>query len=89
VKVEKDKLTGKWYRARWKASLDEISKPGGIVVAPPDTHGHLGATSGFQALRTLPALADGLELHPHLAAMPRLDDLERSLVRVFLRRYVT
>jgi len=28
---KRDELTGKWYRARWKASLEEIAKLGGVV----------------------------------------------------------
>jgi len=46
-----DSLTGKWYRARWKASLADIKLHGGTIDGPPETYGSLGTTSGFQVER--------------------------------------
>jgi hypothetical protein len=46
-----DRLTGKWYRARWKASLEDIEARGGVVDGPPEMYRQLGATSNFRVER--------------------------------------
>jgi hypothetical protein len=83
---KQDRLTGKWYRARWKASLDDIAAKGWEVDGPPESLSVHGDTSGF--MRTLgggsrpPAPLDNVR-----PPMPSAD--ERALARTFLRRYVT
>jgi hypothetical protein len=81
--------TGKWYRARWKAPMDEIAKLGGVVDGPAEVHEHLGATSGFQAYRPPVAAAESLAFDPCRVVPDQLCDDERFLARLFLRRYVT
>jgi len=83
---KQDPLTLKWYRARWKASLEEIAAHGWKVDGPPMVIGRYGDTSAFMAhakedLRPLPPMGD--------LALPSPSDDERWLVTVFLRRYVT
>lgn len=88
---KRDPLTGKWYRARWKASLAEIESHDGewIVDGPPVTYANLGATSNFQAVRR-PVLRDDRPLmHSQRESPPAIDQLERFLAGVFLRRYAT
>ena len=88
---KRDPLTGKWYRARWKASLAEIESHSGdwVVDGPPVTYANLGATSGFQVERP-PVLRDDPPLmHPQREHPPAIDQLERFLACVFLRRYAT
>jgi hypothetical protein len=88
---KRDPLTGKWYRARWKAALDEIERNGWIVDGEPETRSSLGHTSSFKPWHGSPSLPSGddVELHPHRADPPRIDKTERFLARLFLRRYVT
>lgn len=86
---KRDPITGKWYRARWKASLEEIARLGGVVDGPPDVREHLGATSGFQVHRPPDPRDDELELHPQRAHPPAIDASERYLAALFLRRYAT
>lgn len=83
---KQDPLTGKWYRARWKASLQEIAANGWTVDGPAVPIGSHGATSDFmhptaQDPRPQPPLPD---IEP-----PRPNRDERWLARLFLRRYVT
>ena len=33
---KRDPVTGKWYRARWMASLEDIERLGGIVDGEPE-----------------------------------------------------
>lgn len=83
---KQDPLTGKWYRTRWKASLEEIEANGWKVDGLPETTSVSGATSGF--MRNLgadhrpPAPLDNV-------TVPHASDDERRLARAFLRRYVT
>ena len=79
----RDALTGKWYRARWKAELHDIEKLGGIVDGEPEIRERTDWGSGFAPHREPPKPVDALELRP------RLDAFERGLTRVFLRRLVT
>lgn len=81
-----DPLTGKWRRARWKASLAEIEKNGWKADGPPEVRTAHGDTSGF--MRTV-----GADRRPHAplanVAVPDPSAGERELARAFLRRYVT
>jgi hypothetical protein len=60
----RDRLTGKWYRARWNASLEDIEARGGLVDGPPETYRSLGATSNFQTDRRPAPREDPPQLHP-------------------------
>jgi hypothetical protein len=90
---KRDPLTGKWYRARWKASAELIAEHAGewIVDGPPEVYQALGPTSGFQRARPYVAgrFDAGLQLDPQRAEPPAIDARERFLARLFLRRYVT
>jgi hypothetical protein len=80
--------TGRWYRARWHASLDEIERLGGEVCGAGVAYRALGNTSMF--LRGSPSVPPApLQMDPHRAVPPGIDALERSLLRTFLRRYAT
>jgi hypothetical protein len=83
-------LTGKWYRARWHATLEEIERRGGEVCGPAATYGQLGSTSNFlQNVQSPLRRGDSLEMHPHWESPPAIDSFERFLARAFLRRYAT
>lgn len=88
---KRDPLTGKWYRARWNASLAEIEASGGDWVAdgPPVEFRSLGATSNFQPYRPATPRHEALHLHPQRDSPATVDTLERFLAGVFLRRYAT
>lgn len=85
---KRDTLSGKWYRARWRASLAQIEASGGewIVDGPASVFYPLGPTSGFQ---WSPPAPSELEWHPHRASPLSIDGAERFLATLFLRRYVT
>ena len=85
---KRDPLTGKWYRARWRASLAEIEASGGEWVddGPAFVAQPLGPTSAFQWARPS---APELQLHPHRASPPTIDGMERFLAGLFLRQYAT
>jgi hypothetical protein len=87
---KRDPLTGKWYRARFKASAEQILEHAGewIVDGPPESYAPLGATPSFQPFPTRPPHVR-LLLHPQREAPPAIDTLERFLAALFLRRYVT
>ena len=86
---KRDPLTGKWYRAGWKASLEDIGSRGGMVDGPPETYCQLGATSGFQVERRPALREDPPQMHPQREEPPAIDQRERFLACVFLRRYAT
>jgi hypothetical protein len=86
---KRDPLTGKWYRARWKASLDDIEARGGVVDGPPETYRSLGATSNFRVDRRPAPRDDPPQMHPQREQPPAIDQLECYLARAFLRRYAT
>ena len=76
---KRDALTGKWYRARWKASLADIEREGGIVDGEPEEYRSFyraGPDAQHMQSPRSPTL-------PPLAA----DEIERFLACVFLRRY--
>lgn len=86
-----DERTGKWRRARWMASLEEVERLGGEVCGPAVTCQPLGNTSDFlrDALIGPAVRSDRVEMHPHWESPPAIDPLERFLARSFLRRYST
>ena len=83
----RDPLSGKWYRARYKVSEEQLAQHEGewIVDGPPEIRRALGPTSAFQP-RPPPAM---LLLHPQRQTPPAIDKLERFLALTFLRRHVT
>ena len=83
-------ITGKWHRARWKASLEEIEAHRGewIIDGPPEVRAHLGSTSGFQQWKPSPVDVS-LQMHPQRDTPPVIVEMERFLAGVFLRRYAT
>lgn len=87
----RNERTGKWYRARWKGSLEEIERLGGEVCGDGVTCRSLGDTSNFMRNVQSPATRalGHLEMHPHWESPPAIDAEERSLALAFLRRYVT
>ena len=87
----RDPVTGKWVRARYRATPDDIARRyveariDGVGVAPANV------STGFDPFRAAAARAPHdpradapLELETDVA-----DALERALVATFLRRYVT
>jgi hypothetical protein len=87
---KRDSRTGKWHRARWRASAEEIAEHKGdwIVDGPPETYGALGKTSDFLLLAPPPKPVR-LLMHPQREMPPAIDTLERFLALMFLRRHVT
>jgi len=88
-------ITGKWHRAQWKASLADIESHKGewIVDGPPAVYAALGSTSGFQQWKATPpspppSVDVPLHMHPQRDS-PGLDEMERFLTGLFLRRYAT
>lgn len=82
----RDKLSGKWVHARYKATRDEIAARYAEweITGPPEVRESSGGAY-FNPARTLRAteLLEGLEREPQLS------EGERFLVLLFLRRYVT
>src|SRR5262244_3110976 len=85
----RDPRTGKWVRARYRATLAEI-KPRyreWEIDGSPEIRGDTPVQMFQPQLRRV---ADQpLELQPHLAMPSAIDATERFLLRLFLRRYVT
>ena len=87
----KDPVTGKWVRARYRATVQDIAaryatwEITGPVVRPASP------STGFDPFRRLVAHTEWARLSetaPQVEATPA-DPLERALVETFLRRYVT
>ena len=92
----RDPLTRKWFRARYKATLEEIAArhvdweltgPAEIRTGRGAMFGsHNKITAHSELMRiTEPAL----QMQPHLMMPPAVDAFEASLALLFLRRYVT
>ena len=93
-----DPATGKWVRARYRATQQEIARRYAEyeITGPPEIreigegtryfnpHFKLMTNTELRRFSELPP-----ELQPHLATPPAIDAVEASLVRLFLRRYVT
>jgi hypothetical protein len=94
----RDPATGKWVRARYRATQQEIARRYAEheITGPPEIreigegaryfnpHFKLTTNTELRRYSDLPP-----ELQPHLATPPGIDAVEATLVRVFLRRYVT
>jgi hypothetical protein len=84
-----DPRTGKWVRARYRATLAELAARyrEWEITGAAEIRGD-APVQMFQP--ALPRLVENpLEFQPHLAMPPRIDTTERFLLRVFLRRYIT
>jgi hypothetical protein len=87
----RDPVTGKWVRARYRATPDDIARRYGEARIDGDGVAPANVSTGFDPFRAAATRA------PHDAhAEPPLeletavaDALERALVVIFLRRYVT
>jgi hypothetical protein len=94
----RDPATGRWVRARYRATQQEIARRHAEyeITGPPEIreigegtryfnpHFKLMTNTELRRFSELPP-----ELQPHLATPPGIDAVEASLVRLFLRRYVT
>jgi hypothetical protein len=88
----RDLLTGKWQRARYKATIEDIraryaewrldGKPEIRSSAPP-------MFNPYTAQRPVVLARSDIGLQPQRERPPAIDRLERLLVACFLRRYVT
>lgn len=93
----RDELTGKWVNARYVAEMHEIEARHAEwqIVGPPEVR-ELATSGRYFHPYPLVAHADLMRLseeapqiNPHLEEPPAIDTLERFLVALFLRRYVT
>ncbi len=86
----RDPLTGKWVRARYKASRSDLEKRYAEweITGAGEMRHDVGGS--FNPHRKLIAHAELKRIsEPALELQPRLDEVEGFLVQVFLRRYVT
>src|SRR5262245_50079469 len=85
----RDPRTGRWTRARYRATLAEIK--GRYREWEIDGPAEVWNDAPVQMFQPqLPRMDDKpLELQPHLAVPAAIDATERYLLRVFLRRYIT
>ena len=82
----RDKLSGRWYRARWTATAEDIEERGGTIDGPGQWITPLEAHHDPRMAplpRPLPGDVVGLDPQESMGVM------EVMLVRVFLRRYAT
>jgi hypothetical protein len=86
-----DPVTGKWVRARYHASADDIARRYASARVDGEGRSPPGMSAGFDRFRgTQRAIAPGDRSDASLQMQPDLvDGLERFLVASFLRRYVT
>jgi len=91
----RDPATGKWIRARYKATVEEIAQRHAQweIAGPPESRSGNAAmfrphyrVVAHAELKRLEDVAPMLD--PNRALPPAIDTLEADLVRVFLRRYV-
>ena len=77
-----DSRTGKWVRARYKASVDEIKAryDRWETIGPPEIRASM-------PVKMFTPFCERTEPPPDLA--PAIDATERFLLRLFLRRYIT
>ena len=77
-----DRLSGKWVRARYKASIDEPKAryDRWQTIGPPELR-------ESQPVKMFTPFSERTEPPPEFA--PSLDEVEQFLARLFLRRYIT
>jgi hypothetical protein len=91
----RDPLTGRWVKARYKATPEEIAARHAEweIVGPAEVRSSIGGS--FQPYRVVPhAELTRLEepppqINPHRERPPAIDAGECFLTALFLRRYVT
>jgi hypothetical protein len=91
----RDVVTGKWSKARYVATREDIEARYAEweIVGQPEIR-EAGRTGYFSPYRLISnAELKRLEepraqLNPHLEQPPAIDDVERFLVSLFLRRYM-
>ena len=90
-------VTGKWVRARYVATREEIAKANAEweIIGPPETREvdrHARYFTPFRVKRHAEAMRmfdTPPQLNPHLERPPAIDSVECFLTTLFLRRYVT
>ncbi len=92
----RDPLTGKWVRARYKAEAHVIAERFAEWEITGPAELRLANSVGFNPYRQPIPHAELMrleepapEINPHLEQPPTIDRIERFLLAVFLRRYVT
>jgi hypothetical protein len=88
----RDRLTGRWVRARYKAAREEIAAAGYAeweITGPAEIRSPETAGTYFRPFPPTSAaeLARMLEPQPDMA--PIVDAIEAFLAQIFLRRYTT
>jgi hypothetical protein len=91
----RDSLTGRWVKARYKATPEEIAARHveWEITGPAEIRSPIGGA--FNPYRVIPhAEVKRLEepapqINPHLERPPAIDAAECFLIALFLRRYVT
>ena len=89
-------VTGKWVRARYVATREEIAKANAEweIIGPPETREvdrHARYFTPFRVKRHAEAMRmfdTPPQLNPHLERPPAIDSVECFLTTLFLRRYV-
>jgi len=90
-------VTGKWVRARYVATREEIAKGNAEweIIAPPEIRDVDPHARYFTPFRVTPhaepmrVFEQPPQIDPHLERPPAIDAMECFLTRLFLRRYVT
>lgn len=94
----RDALTGQWRRARYCATLADIRTRYAEWEVDGEPERREAAPAGFDPFRRGGAIAKdrpvefrdpGLRMQPQRAVPPGIEPAEASLLRIFLRRYVT
>jgi hypothetical protein len=92
----RDPRTGRWLRARYKATLDDIARRHAEwgVTGPAEIRTPIGRWfNPYQKLVTHAELQrleePPLTMNPHHDRPPGIDQVECAMVALFLRRYVT
>jgi hypothetical protein len=87
----RDPVTGKWVRARYRATPDDITRRYGEARIDGDGVAPANVSTGFDPFRTAATAAphDAPAETPLQLENDPADALERALVALFLRRYVT
>jgi len=90
----RDPLTGKWVRARYKATVGDIRERYAEweLLGEAETRGTTASFNPFRRHQRLPPHVEyhepKLDRQPQRATPPRIDADEAMLVSVFLRRYM-
>jgi hypothetical protein len=87
----RDPVTGKWVRARYRASVEDIQARYATWEITGPVSRPSSASRGFDPFRKLVSHAEWARLTEPPATLVRTleDALELALVQAFLRRYVT